>query len=398
MARFLFVVPPFVGHIYPTVMVGQELMARSHEVIWVGPHDALKRLLPPAAPRIGLTLRDDSVDSERLMKRFQAVRGFANLKLMWEEVLCPLARAMFPEVVDAAQRFQPDVLISDQQTLAGALAARKLGLRWATSATTPADRVSALKWLPKVSQWIEAQLDSLQRDLGLEPVRVPEDSPYLVLSFVTKELAGPDSVFNPQYRFVGPAIGHRPDPTPFPWEQLGQLPRVLASLGTLNGERGGQFFRRLVDALGDLQVQVILVAPEGFGPYPDNFLVRTWVPQLKLLPQVNLLISHAGSNAVYEALSYGLPLVVLPITDDQPIIAQQVVEAGCGLRLSFARSKPGDIREAVYRVLTEPGFRQAASRIRTSFERAGGTARAAELLEQLATDAPGKVEIMKPFE
>ena len=46
------------------------------------------------------------------------------------------------------------------------------------------------------------------------------------------------------YAFRGPAIGDRPDGTPFPWEWLDRPgPHVLVSLGTLNWHNGGRFFR-----------------------------------------------------------------------------------------------------------------------------------------------------------
>jgi MGT family glycosyltransferase len=384
MARFLFVVPPFVGHINPTISVGHELTLRGHAVAWVGKADPLERLLPGEAQRFLLDAPDEEEAFSGLRSRFQAVRGFQNLQLIWDELFIPLARLMLPGVLAAVERYRPDILISDQQTLAGALAARRLRLRWATSATTPADRVSSLKGFPKVLAWTEEKLADLQREIGLEPVAVPEDSPSLVLSFTTEALAGSDHRRDRQYRYVGPALGCRPDDTPFPWDRLRPVPKVLVSLGTLNAERGGRFFDRLEQALGNLPIQVILVAPESFGPFPENFIVQPWVPQMRLLPTIDLLVSHAGSNAVCEALAAALPIVVVPITNDQPVVAQQVVDSGCGLRLSFRRASAAEIRTAIERGLSEPRFREAAARIRASFEAAGGAPRAADLLVSLA--------------
>ncbi len=156
---------------------------------------------------------------------------------------------------------------------------------------------------------------------------------------------------------------------------------MLVSLGSVNVERGARFFDTLKEALGGLPLQVVLVAPPRFGPFPDNFLVCPWVPQPAVLPEVDALVSHGGHNTVAEALSAGKPLVVLPITDDQPTVAQQVVESGCGLRLPFARVRAATLRQAVLRVLDEPRFREAAERQRDAFAAAGGTSRAADLLE-----------------
>ncbi|HWO68622.1 MAG TPA: glycosyltransferase, partial [Umezawaea sp.] len=45
MSRFLFVVPPLVGHVNPTVGVAAELVARGHEVAWAGHRDVIGKLL-----------------------------------------------------------------------------------------------------------------------------------------------------------------------------------------------------------------------------------------------------------------------------------------------------------------------------------------------------------------
>ena len=49
MSRFLFVVPPLTGHVNPTASVGGELLARGHEVAWVGHPGTLAPLLPDNA-------------------------------------------------------------------------------------------------------------------------------------------------------------------------------------------------------------------------------------------------------------------------------------------------------------------------------------------------------------
>jgi MGT family glycosyltransferase len=160
---------------------------------------------------------------------------------------------------------------------------------------------------------------------------------------------------------------------------------VLVSLGTVNQARGTRFYDTVMAALGECPIQVVLVAPEDLAASaPRNFIVRTRVPQLQLLPRVHAVVCHGGHNTVCEALAHGVPLVVAPIKDDQPVIAEQVVNAGAGIRVRFGRVGPADLRAAVARVLAEPSFRLAASRIQTSFAAAGGAANAAALLEGIA--------------
>jgi UDP:flavonoid glycosyltransferase YjiC (YdhE family) len=113
---------------------------------------------------------------------------------------------------------------------------------------------------------------------------------------------------------------------------------------------------------------------------------------LPLLPRVDAVLCHAGHNTVCEALWHGLPLVVAPIRDDQPIVAAQVVAAGAGIRLRFGRSGADRIAAAVEEVLTEPSYRRAAETVATSFHAAGGSTAAAGHLEQLALESLARLK------
>ena len=424
MARFLFVVPPMTGHVHPTLPVAHALGQRGHQTAWVGYGQAIAHLLPADTPPTFYSLDRDLPGDflADMAHRAREVRGLAGLKFLWEDVLLPLGRDMLAGVEQAARDFAADVLVVDQQAFAGAFAARRLKLPWATLATTSADRPASLGSLPAVLAWTEKRLAELQEELDLAPLPEPENSPARVIVFSTAALAGDVAHRPSHWSFVGPSTGHRgtatevtptapntpttpntpntpttpttpaePEGTAsdtFPWDELTSKRRVLVSLGTLNAERGGRFFAALAEGLGsDPTLQVILVAPDDNldgVPWPDNFIQRPWVPQLELLPHMDAVVSHGGHNTVCEALLEGLPLVVAPIKDDQPVIAQQVVEAGCGLRLSFTRPRPAHLAAAVKSVLDEPSFAAAAEAVRASFQAAGGAAQAALLLEELA--------------
>jgi MGT family glycosyltransferase len=387
--RFLFVVPPLTGHVNPTISLGHELAARGHAVAWAGPGGIVPRLLPEGAAFIAT---NDAAAMDAAMGTVNAksmgLRGAAALKFLWEDVLFPLAGAMAPGVDAAIEQFEPDVVIVDQQALAGAAVAKRRGLAWVTSATTSAELTDPLAELPKVDRWVRDQLVTFQLEVGIpEPDAFEGDlrfSSHLVLAYTTRELVGEVSHAGP-IAWVGPSITARPDDTPFPWQWLDdRVPHVLVSLGTVNAAAGERFFRESVAALGERPLQAVVVAPPELVPDPpDNVLVQSRVPQLPLLSRMHAVVSHAGHNTVCESLAHGLPMVLAPIRDDQPIVADQVVRAGAGLRLRFGRARAADIGQAVDSVLREPRFRYAARVVQRSFQQAGGTAAAADRLEAL---------------
>lgn len=395
MSRFLFVVPPLAGHVNPTAAVGAELAARGHGVAWAGHPGVVGPLLPAGAT---LYPAGDGLGPEALEEihaRWLHLRGFAALKALWEEVLVPLAEAMAPGVGAAIDDFAPDVVVADQQALAGAALAERAGIPWATSASTFSELVNPYAGVPQVAAWVSARVRAVALACGLSPEQAARVdlrfSPRLVLVYSTPELVGSvGAPCNPV--FVGPAVGPRPADPPFAWDWLDagtdRRRRVLVSLGTHNGEAGQRFFRVVLDAVAQrvTTLQVIVVAPAGTVAAEeagDNVLVVDRVPQVALLGQVDAVVSHAGHNTVSESLAAGRPLVLAPIRDDQPIVGDRVAAAGAGVRVRFGRVQPAELDAAITAVLDDPSYRQAAGRIGAAFAAAGGAAAAADHLEKI---------------
>jgi MGT family glycosyltransferase len=382
MSRFLFVVPPLTGHVNPTVAVGTELRARGHDVAWAG-HPALLRKLLPNGARVFPVISDAL--TERLQDGGANLRGFGALRFLWEDLIIPLAQEMLPGVQAAITSFSPDVVIADQQAPGGAVAARRAGIPWVTSATTSAELLRPLAGMPKVEKWITDQMTAFQAANGVtDPVDL-RFSDLLVLVFSTEALIGDTSAFGPNFSFTGPALVRRPERASFPWDWLDPARKhLLVSLGTVSGPAGERFFRVAVDALAGLadELQAVVVGQPVEGA-PPHILFADHVPQLELLPRMSAVVSHGGHNTVCESLAHGLPLVLTPIRDDQTIIAQQVAAAGAGIRLRFARLTAADLRDSIRAVLDDPSYRDAAGRVRDSFTMAGGAGAAAEHLEKL---------------
>lgn len=378
MSRFLFVVPPLAGHVNPAAGVADELARRGHAVAWAGDADVLAGLLPPLAivhPCAKPSVPDRPAD----------LRGFGALKFLWEELLIPLAEAMVPGVEQAVALEAPDVLVVDQQAFAGAVVAERLGLPWVTSASTSAELLDPLAALPRAQQWVGEQLGGLRRRFG-NPNRSGDlrFSPHLVLGYTTDALLGDQPLAVDNVALVGPV--ERAEPAGTFGARSGD-PLVYVSLGTVNADAGGRFLQECVEALRERpHLRAVVSDPGGvITEAPERVTVRPSVPQLAVLEQASAVICHGGHNTVSEALARSVPLVVAPIRDDQPIIAQQVVAAGAGVALRFTHARASHIGAAVDQILDNPSFAAAAAKVGDSFRAAGGAAAAADALEAIPT-------------
>ncbi|ACU72375.1 glycosyltransferase, MGT family [Catenulispora acidiphila DSM 44928] len=398
--RFLVVVPPLVGHVNPVVGVAGALVGRGHEVAWVGRGDVVGRL-------VGVGARVFEGGGGVGVVRPGGLRGPGALKFLWEAFLVPLAEAMMAGVAGAVEAFGPDVMLVDQQAVAGAVVAMRSGLPWATSATTAAELGNPLAAMPKVDAWVRELLLDLEVRSGLPTTAASARyqstygdlrfSPHLVLAYSTAALSGDVPALSETLRYVGPSIAARPTDPTFPWDRL-PLPNddddrrrlVFAGVGTANADAGAAFLAACADAIGDRPHLFGVIADPGGaigGTTADNVLVVPHVPQLDLLRRADAAICHAGQNTVCEALYHGVPLVVAPIRDDQPVVAQQVAAAGAGIRIRFAHANPAVIGKALDQVLDDPAYGAAARRIGDSFRAAGGAQAAAEHLESLLVAA-----------
>lgn len=386
MARFLIVVPPLTGHILPTVAVAAELSARGHQVAWAGNSSYLGSVLPAGSTVFAV---DDEFPGEPLssrLDRWRGLRAATAFRFFWEDFLIPLAQSMVRGVREAVDSFRPDVMVVDQQALAGAIVARERNLPWATSASTTAELTGQYETMPKLTEWADERMAELQAEFGFsEPVDL-RFSPELILCYSTEALLQPPNPLGEHIAMVGPAFGGRGTGPHFDFSWFDpDRKHILISLGTVNRDSGERFFATAMEALASLldDVQAVVVAPPaGLNP-PPNVLIAERVPQLDLLPHLDAVVCHAGHNTTCEALAHRLPLVVAPIRDDQPAVASQVTACGAGIRVKFGRVSAEELRNAIVAVLDEPAYRVAASAIADSFDAAGGARSAADRLEKL---------------
>jgi UDP:flavonoid glycosyltransferase YjiC (YdhE family) len=89
----------------------------------------------------------------------------------------------------------------------------------------------------------------------------------------------------------------------------------------------------------------------------DNMVGAQMVPQTKIIPQVDLVISHGGNNTVTETLHFGKPLIVLPLFWDQYENAQRIDELGFGVRLNTYGFADAELTDAVERLLGDTALR-----------------------------------------
>lgn len=292
------------------------------------------------------------------------------------------------EVQRILDRVRPDQVIVDHLAFSARLALRSAGVRHGDvvlghpSALTVGDEVygyppvwpralqpdpadpAALADLRRLcerirdnftSHWNEA-LATLNPGAAASEDAFAETGDVLLLNY-PGELHAPErtALLGP-HAFLGSAVRtEEPDDEVDAWVNSGDAPIVYVSLGSFLSVRS-DVLARIAEALRGLDVRVALAngstSRDALGPIPASWLVREVLPQVTLLAHSVLVVSHGGNNSVTEALTAGVPLLLLPMSTDQFAGAAALEDAGFGEVLDPNAATPGELRAAAVRLLS----------------------------------------------
>jgi MGT family glycosyltransferase len=175
------------------------------------------------------------------------------------------------------------------------------------------------------------------------------------------------------------------EPVSFPWEALDGRPLIYASMGTLQN-RLPRIFHAIAAACAGLDAQLVISLgsremelPAGL---PGKPMVVHYAPQLELLKRASLVVTHAGINTVLESLAQGVPMVALPVANDQPGVAARLKYLGVGEFIPVRRAKASVLRAAIEKVSGEPAYRTNARKYQRQIAALDGVGRAADIVEE----------------
>ena len=378
--RVLFTATPATGHINSILPVALATQHAGHPVaICTSPTlgtdatamglehlpagaDRLEDLFPPGMPRSG--------PERTAWVRLEIFGKAAPNRLM-------------PELAEHMSAWRPDVIVRESAEFAGCVLAEQVGLPHAAIATGSQSARADHRLLFRPS------LDALRASNGLAPdpdVAMPNR--FLSLSLIAPSWDG-DAEVAPTLHFVryeappsegGDVVTHAGDDRPL----------VLAVLGTMFNRSPG-LFESILEAVSELPERVIAAVgrdadPARFASVPDNVTVLPWVAQVDVLRRASLFITHGGFNSAKEALSLGVPLVVIPLGADQFYTAERVEALGLGLTVNADDRSPATIRRRAGEVLESPAYRDRAAAFAAKIAALPPLSEAVTLLERLARE------------
>ena len=240
---------------------------------------------------------------------------------------------------------------------------------WPAAFTPDASALAALRELSErvsanfTAEW-NAALAQLAPQLPPSLDAFAEHGDLLLYNFPA-ELSEPRrTAILPPHVFLGSAVREEPvDAEVEAWISSSDAPYVYVSFGSFLSVRA-DVLARVIAALRALGVRAAIALGSAdraeLGDIPDNFLVREFLPQVRLLDDAAAAVSHGGNNSVTEAMTAGVPLVVLPFSTDQFAGAAAIEDAGFGLALAPNTATVDELAAAIETVLALPRVPLAA--------------------------------------
>jgi len=399
--RILFTTLPASGHFHPLAPLARAADEAGHDVAFACPRSFCPQVEAngfrafPAGCDVDFTDGADPEFREVYAPIGQMTPGPEQARRVLADMFCGFnTRRMIPDLLPLCRDWRPDVIVRDSMEFGGAIVAEHLelphaGVEAGLLIDLHTDRVA-----------ISAQLDRARQSVGL-----PSDPDlampyrYLNLSFTPPRFQDPAVTLPPTLHALRAVPFDRTDEDALPaWVvRLPQRPTVYATLGTEINHTPGIFpgvLQAIIAGLRDEPLNLIVTVgrdkdPEALGPRPPHVHVERYIPQSLLLPHYGLVVTHGGHNTVLAAIDAGLPLVVTPISADQPENAQRCAALGLGRVVDLATLTPEAVREAVRAVLGDPEYRANVRRLRAEMEALPGPEHGVRLLEELvARKAP----------
>lgn len=423
--RIAFACPPLSGHLLPMTALARKMKQRGHDVVFLGVPDSEPLVRAANLEFIAFgESRCPRGEVARRLRHLSHLTGVAGLEYT-VHVLADVCQAALEAGEWAVRDSRAEALVVDPMYGGVDLVATKLQVPFVSVSSAlhfdctghtplcvfdwPHEETAEARARNRQGIAFFAGLVSPIREMKQEYARRARlamaveaaDASVPGLAHITqtpREFDFRSGFHPPTFHYAGPFHDELLRPRiDFPWHKLTGEPLVYASMGTLqNGVE--RVFRLIADAVEGPGRQLVLsigknLRPNDIGAVAESTIVLEEVPQVELLRRATLCITHAGLNTVLESLAQGVPMIAIPITNDQPGVAARIAYTGTGVVIRPELLSADTLRNAIGRVLSRPTYSRNAQDLQRAIRSADGLNAAANLIERtLRTGSSGASE------
>lgn len=158
---------------------------------------------------------------------------------------------------------------------------------------------------------------------------------------------------------------------------------IYFSLGTM-ASIDIDLMKRLIDIFGKSRHRFIVSKGPGGDELelPANCWGENDLPQSRVLPLVDLVITHGGNNTVTETFVHGKPFIVFPFFADQYDNATRITEKDFGLTFNPYLVESDVLNDAIDRLLNDDDMKLRLKMVAERIEREKSKLKCCEIIEE----------------
>lgn len=394
--KYVFLNFPTHGQLHPSLAIAQELVSRGEEVVSFN-FEKFRTLIEAT----GAGFRAYDAEIFRLKKNAGRSVVDDNRRVAMISIGLLLAsEQVVPSLLRDVKAEKPDCLIYSDTFLWGRIIADSLELPAATLRPTYVSNDNFREQITKgtgidsffyksLSKRLKPVFNRICYQYGLrysDMFALFRGNENLKIVFITKTFQPNGTSFDDRYLFVGPSFHPDRDKSlGLPAGKFDFESCMYISLGTMYADKM-EFYRIFIEALANQDMPVVIslgnqLDRELLPPIPGHFIAEPYVPQLEILPRAELFISHGGMNSTMESLYFGVPLIVIPHTNEQKLTATRVRDLGLGVALNQGSFTAELLRSAVCRIRDNPDIRLRTQEMQEEVRSAGGYKKAVDALQ-----------------
>lgn len=381
MAKILIISAPFSGHTNPTLPLAAELVRRGHDVGVINAPKWKNKIENIGAEFIPYLEYPENLSQFKELKRFFSAAYNTALSLQKHYDLLIYDSFFYPGKALADKLKIPCIRQIFQQA-------------WNYKAIEKSRKCDRLRKLSNKAFITYKILDKFvlnkktKCSMGIQGKNLIsadlEDIAELNIVYVSEVFQPYRNTFDEKFIFTIPGIENtRKSNIHIPYDKM-KLPIIYISLGSMISSK--IFLKQCIKAFENKNITVILscgkMEPKKLGKLPSNIYAYSFVPQLEVLQHADLFFTHGGMNSINEAMFYGVPMLVKPIINDQPVNAFYVEELKIGKEFKgFSTVK--NIYEQSMEILNDSAIRMNAEKIKNIVHNDIGVSGVADKIEKI---------------
>ena len=390
--KFIFLANPTVGHTSFLISLALKAKEEGSEVMFMLPgvtNTTIKNIIDNPSLNIDSKLKDSSIPYKTIpISLSQVILGLMlPYKKGHKEVAFALkffsagSKKYTDFIVNECLKERPDVIVYDYTFFPAIAVSEKLqiprvaiyhtglpfleypippiGFSYKHGAYSQDEFNNAKRFYLKIERNLKLKYEGIIKQPILTGFTLSPSSNFLNIINAIKEIEYPRNNLKDNVLFAGSSLRSPVENNEKPFFDKKDKKLIYISLGTVFN-KDTELFVKIINSIEYEGCEVLVSAGDSFNKlkyisFKENVHIEKFVPQINVLYQTDIFITHGGKNSINEALTIGVPMILFPVGGEQQYNAKLAEFINVGINFGDIRKSFTELqmKEAIERLLND---------------------------------------------